>query len=111
MNWSLGPITVPIAGQPVRTTNNQADPTALYRAHSYLIEALSTNTGKIYIGAFNMNKSTLVGVYAVLPPPTANMFPSFSSTISNLPNPFNMAAVYIDVDVAGEGVIVSVIQA
>jgi hypothetical protein len=111
MNFSLGKVTVANAGVPVRLTNNQADPAVLYRAHSYLVEVLSSNTGKVYIGAANLDKSTLVGVYAILAPPTTNIYPTFSSTISNLPNPFNIAAVWIDVDVNGEGALVSVIQA
>lgn len=111
MNISLGKVTVANAGVPVRLTNNQGDPTVLFRAHSYLVEVLSTNTGKVYIGAQNLDRTTLVGVYAILAPPTTNIYPTFSSTISYAPNPLNVASVWIDVDVNGEGVIASVIQA
>ena len=107
--FSLGKIVVNPAGTPIRLTANQSAPGANYPAHSYLVEALSGNTGKIYIGTSTLDKTTLAGVYAILPPPTANIFPSFSATVSYSPNHFNLAEIYVDVDNAGEGVVASAI--
>ncbi len=106
---SLGKVTTTTG--PVRVTINQADPTLRYGAHSYLVEAVSTNTGAVYIGNSAMNKTTLSGVYAILPPPTTNSFSNFSATVTYAPAAFNMAEIYIDVDVSGEGALVSVIVA
>lgn len=111
MQQSLGKVTVASAGTPVRATANQTTPANRFPAHSYLVEAVVGNTGKVYIGAAGMDKSTLVGVFVVLPPPTANVLPSFSATVSYSPNHFNMADVWIDVDTNNEGALVSCITA
>lgn len=110
-NTSLGFVTVTTAGTPVRCTINESDPTARVAAHSYLVEAKSTNTGAIYIGSASMNKSTGAGVYAVLPPPTLNIYPSFSSNIVEAAAGFNMNEVYLDADVNGEKALVSFVLA
>ena len=108
---SLGAVTAS-SGSPTRITANQTDPTARVSAHSILVEALPTNTGKVWIGLVNMNKasSTKLGILAVLAIPTANVIPGFSMTISYAPGGFNAADVYLDPDVNGEGAIVSYIR-
>lgn len=109
-NKSLGKV-VP-GGTPVRATANQADPTAAVWAHSYIVEQVPGNTAKGYVGASSgMSRATLSGVLAILPPPTANIYPSFSSTVSIQQNAFNMAEVYLDSDSATEGMLVSFIEA
>lgn len=107
---SLGKVTA-TAGTPVRLTTNESDPTARYGAHSYLVEALSTNTGAVYIGSASLNRTTLAGVYAILPPPTTNSYPNFSATVTYAAAAFNLAEIYIDVDVSNEGALVSNIVA
>lgn len=109
-NKSLGKVTA-TAGTPVRLTNNQTDPAAAYSCHSYFVEALSTNTGAVYIGNSTLNKTTLAGVYAILPPPSTNIYPSFSSAVGYSPAHFNAAEVWIDVATSTEGVLVSVVVA
>lgn len=110
---SLGAVKVAVSGTPVRSTLNQSNPSARLAAHSLLVEQLAANTGKIYIGTLPMDITNplLPGVSAVLPPPTANTIASFSATISYAPGGFNMAEIYIDADVSGEGALVSIIQA
>lgn len=108
---SLGKITT-TAGSSLRFTNNESSPTANLGAHSYLVQALSTNTGKVYIGTSSpVDRTNLTNVIAVLPPPTANIFPSFSATITYAPAGFNLAERYIDVETSGEGVLISYIEA
>lgn len=108
---SLGKITTN-AGVSARFTANESTPAANLGAHSYLIQALSSNTGKVYIGTSNpVDRTNLTNVIAVLPPPTANIFPSFSATITYAPAGFNLAERYIDVDQNGEGVLISYIEA
>lgn len=108
---SLGKVTITTAGTPERSTKNNADPAAVVWVHSYLVQQVAANTGKVWIGSSGMNKTTGVGVYAVLPVPTANTLPSFSATVTQQVAAFDMAAVYIDVDVNGEAAIVSLIEA
>jgi hypothetical protein len=105
---ALGKITTN-AGVPVKVTGNLPNPDKTMLCHSYLIEVLPTNTGKVYIGDRpQMNKTTFEGVLAWLPPPTTNSAPSYTVTISNAPNGLSVQNRYIDVDVNGDGVIVSV---
>src|SRR5512146_2093733 len=100
---SLGQITA--SGTNVRITSNQSDPTARVPCHSFLIEVLPTNTGRTYVGSATMNRTTLVGVYAVLAVPTSNLLPTFTA------NHFNLADVYITTDTQGEGVLASYVVA
>lgn len=111
MQLSLGKVTIASAGTPERVTKNQTAPTAQLLSHSYLVEALGTNNGKIYIGSSTMDRSTLAGVYAILPPPTTNVFPSFSATVAFLPLNFDMSQIYMDADTSDEGALVSCVQA
>ena len=103
---SLGQVTT-TAGTLVRLTANESDATAHLACHSFMCEALQGNTGRVYIGASNMVRATGVGVYAVLAIPTDNVLPTFTATISFLPNALVMNELYLDVDVNGEGVLVS----
>jgi len=105
---SLGKITVATAGTPVTLAQNATNQSP-NRCHSFLVQVLSTNLGKIYIGQRGMNKTTLAGVFAVLAVPTANILQSFSATLSYAPNDFTASGIYIDADNSGEGVIASVI--
>jgi hypothetical protein len=107
---SLGKITVPSPGTPIRLTANEVDSNKRLACHSMLIEALPGNTGKIYIGQnSSMNKTTLAFVIAILPVPTANLIASFSVT-AYVAAGFHADQLWIDVDVANEGVLASYTQ-
>ena len=108
MIQSLGKVVVTTAGTPVQMTQNSTNQTKV-RCHSFMVEALSANSGKIYIGAKGMSKTTLAGVYAILPVPTANILPSFSATLTLVPDAFIPSTIYIDADVSGEGVLASIV--
>ena len=104
----LGKITTN-PGNPVRITNNLSYPSEEVLCHAYMVEVLPTNQGNVYIGDKpTMNRLTFDGVLAWLPPPTTNSAPSYTVTISSSPNSLSVQNRYIDVDIAGEGVIVSV---
>lgn len=108
---SLGKIAVTAAGTPEAATKNETNPTRRLICHSFLAEALPTNTGKVYVGRLGqLNKTTLAGVYAILPIPTTNVLPSFSVTLNTAYDSFDMSQVGIDADVNGEGVLVSIVQ-
>ena len=108
---SLGKVTVTVSGTPIRLTNAEGDPTVRYPAHSFLVEALSTNTGALYVGTRTMDKTSLAGVFAIIPPPLTNSFPSFSTTVTYAPAAFNLADIWLDAAVSGEGALVSCVQA
>ena len=103
---SLGQVTTN-AGTPIRLTTNESDATAHLACHSFMCEALQGNTGRVYIGSADMVRATGVGVYAVIPIPTDTVLPAFTATISFLPNALVMNELFLDVDVNGEGVLVS----
>lgn len=107
---SLGKVTIASAGTPERITKDQSTPATNISSHAVLIEALSANTGKIYIGTSTLNKTTLAGVLAVLAVPTTNIIPVFSLGVSIAPNGINLADIYFDCDTTSEGVTVGYIQ-
>lgn len=102
---SLGKITVASAGTIVRTTVNQSNPAAVLGCQSISFQALSTNTGKIYVGLSSLVKATLVGGLSVLAAPTVNLFPAYvvsSLSVAGL----NAADFWLDADNNGEGVLI-----
>lgn len=108
----LGKLTVTAAGTAVRLTSNQSDPAAVLPAHSYMVEALATNAGAIYIATSSpVDRVNLTNVIAVIPPPATNTYPAFSATDTIQMNAFNMADRWIDADENGDGALASYIQA
>lgn len=110
---SLGRVTVTTAGTPKRATNGESDPSARYPAHAVLFQRdLNTETGNVYImDREDGDPSTGVGVVAILAIPTENILPSFSATITYAPAGLNLADLWIDSDVNGEGCQVSAMRA
>lgn len=108
---SLGKVTA-TAGTPARATVNQTDPTARFPCHAILFQALSTNTGKVYIMEGNnaFSAATYTKCLAVIAVPTANSLPSASATVTYAPAAFNAADFYIDVQTTGEGCLVSAVK-
>jgi len=94
MQRPLGTIVVLTPGTPVAISPTQLN------CQSILIQALFTNTGRIYINCYGQRVATL----AV---PTANSIPSFSVTIPDAPGGLDALAYTIDAQVGGEGVDVS----
>jgi hypothetical protein len=105
----LGKIVVPTPGTPVQFTSNQKNPTVYLVCHAFMAEVLPTNAGKTYIGIASMNKSTLVGVIAILLPASSTVLPTFSATIAYAPNAIELTQLYVDADNSGEGVLISAI--
>ncbi len=110
--FALGKLTVPTSGTPVQVPAPVLPgqgPTlpALSTVHALVIEVLSTNTGKIYVGIAGLNKSTLAGVLMVLPVPTANLLPTFSISLTAAANALSLTDLVVDADNSGEGVLIS----
>jgi hypothetical protein len=106
---SLGRVAVATSGIPQRLTANRADPTARYPCNAFMVQTWHANTGKVFVGTAGINISTGVGVDAVIPIPTVNTLPTFSASHQYAPAAFNLAEVYVDVEVDGESVIVSAV--
>jgi hypothetical protein len=56
-----------------------------------------------------MDSTTRVGVIVTLPIPTANVIPTFSVAIQQAANAFDLTNIWIDAEVAGDGVQTSVV--
>lgn len=109
---SLGYVTVPAGGTPIRSTANESNPPARIAAHSIFFQQKSSNSGKVYIcSSATANRTTGEDVLAVLSIPTTNLLPSASVTVTYAPNGFNVADFWVDVDVDGDAVLVSYVQA
>lgn len=102
-------ITVTVAGTPERVTKNETDPAAGQGCHGVLIQALKGNTGVVYIGNSGMSKGNQTGLLGMLAIPTSNTIPSWSAALTLAPAAIQLRDLYIDADVSGEGVIVSIL--
>ena len=101
---SIGKVTVTTAGTPVQVTATST------RCQAISLQALSTNTGKIYVGnAQAMSKSTLANVLGVVAVPTANTIPSASISQQGTAG-LDASSFWLDSDNSGEGVLVGLIQ-
>ena len=101
----------PTPGTPVRLTSTQANPAEKFACHGVMVQALKANAGRCYVGTSVLDKTNSTGVYAVLAIPTNNTIPSFTAALTLSPNAINLSDMYVDVDQAGDGVIVSVLIA
>ncbi len=111
MTDAVGPI---VTGSPVGLVN-AASNVANYSAsrpvqcHAIMFQALPSNTGKVYICTAIGDPATMIGVYATLGVPTANLIPSFSLAITIAPNALNLGDYYVTSDNPGEGVLVDIV--
>lgn len=113
MDASLGYVTVPTPGTPVRATINNTDPTLRVGAQSITFQALPGNTGIVYVGRRDMDTSTGVGVLGLIPAPsdpTTGPFPSWAVSLPVIAAGLNVADHYIDAAEATDGVVVAYTQ-
>lgn len=100
---SAGKVTVTSAGTPVRATINESTPTARLGVQSFTVFAPSGNTGtNIYVGSSAMNKTTYVGVYAIIAKGGSASF-----SIINAPAGLNLNEIFIDADTSADVALVS----
>ncbi len=109
MIHSLGRVTT-TAGALVRLTNAAVTPTQRQPAHSFLVQTIESNTGRVFLYD-RAGGTKAMGVLAVLAIPTANSIPAFNATVSSTVASFDLSNIWIDVEVGGEGVYVSFVQA
>lgn len=101
---ALGKVAVAAAGTPVQVTTNFSSTPGYtdLQSNKITLQALSGNTGKVYVGFSNMNKATGAGVLAEL-----NQGDFWSITDPSAANVFDVTKFYIDADNNGDAVYAS----
>ena len=112
----FGQVVVPTPGTPVRVTVNLDDPSLTVPVQSFVLQVRPENTGLVYIfqGGANFagvdDRATRRRCIGILPAPASAVngpFASASFSVPVAPAALNAGDVWIDVSVAGNGVIVS----
>lgn len=117
MQLTLGKISVPTPGTPVHLTD-----TAVYQAllaqgmdprfmtcQAVMFQAWKSNTGAVYVGRAELNRTTGANVGAVLAIPTTTTIPSFGASNHLAPAGINLDDYYLDADNANDGALVSLL--
>ena len=100
---SLGRLNVTTPGTPVPVSS---DSTA--RAAKIYFQVVPGLTGKGYIGKKTMVRASLANVVRVLAPnPTGGLSDSFFLESHDDGDVLNLSEYYVDMDVAGEGLLIS----
>jgi len=108
----FGKVVVTTGGTPTRATANQVDPTARVAVQSFMVQVLPGNTGLIYVrqkGSLADDRTNLLKTVAILPAPgsaTTGPFPSVTFSKPLTSAGFNLADIYIDASVDGEGALI-----
>jgi hypothetical protein len=101
----FGPVVVPVPGTPVELNTQlvangvcmRGDPVEVNKIS---VVSLPSNTGAVYVGIAGMNKSTLRDVLFVFD--ASNI--GWQVTNNEGANTYRFDELYVDADVAGEGV-------
>jgi len=100
---SLGRVNQPTPGTPISLST---DPTK--RVTKLFFQVIPGLTGKAYIGTPAMNKTTLSSVARVLSPdPAGGIADQFLVDVQSGVDQINLEEYAFDMDVAGEGLLVS----
>lgn len=100
---ALGRVNVPTPGTPVPLSLN---PKA--RASRVLFQAVPGLTGKAYIGTPRMVVSSMAGVVRIVAPNSANgVAEAYEIVSADGEDSISLSQLAVDVQVAGEGVLVS----
>jgi hypothetical protein len=103
--YPLGQIA-PTSGTPLSILANFAD-LAFTRAKVVTVFGLSGNSGAVYVGRSNMNRSTLVGVLLIVSPGETKTLP-FSELAGNC---LDLTKFFVDTDTTGDAALVDVLFA
>ncbi len=100
---SLGRVNQTAPGTPVPLSTSST-----LRVSKLFIQMVPGLTGKAYLGSRAMNKTTLAGVTRILAPnPSGTISDQFVLEADDSTDTINLAEYAIDLDVAGEGVLVT----
>ena len=113
----LGKITVPLAGTPVALVSTpqyqalgiQGMNPQFRTCQAILFQAWKNNTGNAFVGREGMDKSTGADVSAVLGTPTVNSIPAHGASNHLTPAGIDLSIYYLDADVSGDGILVSLL--
>lgn len=111
MTKIVGKIQVPAAGTPIQVAAQTLIRSAINNfqtVHAIQFQAVPSNTGKIYFGNQAMVKATYAGCGMVLVIPTTGFIPSWGITQETSPNGVDLSEIWIDADLSGDGVLVTV---
>lgn len=81
------------------------------RFNTLYLQVGAGNTGDIYFGRSGFNKTTKVGLIAILRPPTANHLPDLAFNIPSSVNPFMLSGYDVTCDQPGDGVQITALEA
>ncbi|HEY3839613.1 MAG TPA: hypothetical protein VGL72_23745 [Bryobacteraceae bacterium] len=100
---SMGRVNVSAPGTPVALSSDSTQ-----RASKLFFQVIPGLTGKAYVGKPGMNKSTLAGVSRILwPNATGGVSDQFFLESKDGADSIHLSDYAIDVDVAGEGLLVT----
>src|SRR3990167_3837100 len=108
---ALGEVKPASTTTALRATNNQTTPSQNYACQAIQFQALSTNTGSVYI-CDRETPSLTANVHHEIPPPSTGppeTKPTWSVGNPSGPNPLNANDYWILPEVSGEGVRVTVL--
>lgn len=98
-----GRVNVAAPGTPVQLSTDLTQ-----RASKIFFQVIPGLTSKAYIGKSGLNRSSLNGVMRILwPNPSGGISDSFFIEAQDGADSLNLAEYYIDMDVAGEGLLIS----
>jgi hypothetical protein len=107
---SLGKVTSASTTVGERFTALESDPDAVYTVQGYSCQALQANTGVVYICVTaTPNLSTMQGIIAVVPKPSADdgtSLPIYSQDNPLAIGTFNLSEMYVLPAVGNEGVLI-----
>jgi phosphomannomutase len=96
-------VNQPTPGTPVPLSTNTSQ-----RVSKFYIQMIPGLTGKAYLGSRAMNKTTMAGVARIFAPnPSGGISDQFLVETDDSTDTINLAEYAIDLDVAGEGVLIS----
>ena len=99
---SLGRVNQPAPGTPIPLS------TTSQRVSKLLIQMIPGLTGKAYLGNRTMNKTTLAGIARTFwPNQNGGISDSFLLESDDGEDTINLSEYAVDLDVAGEGVLIS----
>ena len=100
---AMGRVNVPSPGTPVRLAT---DPTR--KVSKLFVQVVPGLTGKAYLGSAQMNRGTLSGVFRILWPNASGGFSDqFAVEASDGTNSIPLSEYAVDMDIAGEGLLVT----
>ena len=111
---SLGAVRVTSPGTPVQLIVNVSTSVlnlaGTLSCYTIVMQPLSSNVGKVYVGNSVLSKTTLAGVHMFVPIPTANSLPFDAFRNETAQAGLNAAEMYIDADNANDGVVGHIIR-